>query len=92
MAMVKKVHKETISFKMEEGKSRVIIIKHPKFNEGIEGVADAKEFGETLANMIEDFKIQISESNDLSYEVKKVELNDLSKVEILVRKIPDELL
>jgi hypothetical protein len=77
---------------VEQGKSRVIIISHPRYNEGVDGIQDAKEFGEGILAFVANFKEQIQNDPDLTPEEKAAEIEETQKYKVYVRKVPNELL
>lgn len=73
---------------MVEDKSRVVIISHPSFEGGREGVEEAKHFGEMIAQVINDF----TKNADMADEELEQLREHVSQFKVLVRKVPHDIL
>jgi len=69
-------------------KARVIIISHPSFLGGKEGIEEAKHFGEMILQMVKSKEMILQVPKAQRAELKK----HLAKFQIAIRKIPNALL
>jgi len=72
----------------DNNRSRVVIIAHPAFLGGKEGIEEAKNFGELI--------LQVIKSKEMFSQVPKHHRKELKKhleqFKILIRKVPNDVL
>lgn len=71
-------------------KSRVVVIQHPDFNDGTDGIQEAKTFAESLVGDMKNMLTKLPP--DMPQEDRQQFADHISKFKVLIRKVPDNYL